>query len=89
MKSDRGLPDRRDDRLQHLRKHDHGRLFRWKLVPFNGSSEYGAWLGTEADVRVALLDVPRRLGGRYYCEAKRITCPECDTDQAPAVICAL
>jgi hypothetical protein len=85
---DPGLADPRD-KLQDLRKHDHGRMFRWKGVPFNGTPEYGEWLGTEADVRAAMQGVTRRLGGRYYCEAKSITCPDCDTDRPPVVICTL
>lgn len=89
MRSQPELPEPLPDRLGDLKKHRHGQVYRWKIVPFNGPPEYGEWLGTERDVQAALRSKTRTIGGRYYCEAKSITCPECDRDETARVICAL
>ena len=83
------LPHSRQEGSTGLKKHDHGRVYRWKIVPFAGPPEYGEWLGTESDVRAAMRGLARAVGMRYYCETKSITCPECDIDEAPRVIDSL
>ena len=67
-------------------KHNHGRMYRCKIVPFAKPAEYGEWLGTESEVKAALV---RSLGARYYCEMKMITCAECNVDGDAKVIAAL
>ena len=89
MRSHPDLPQPYPERSKDLKKHDHGQMYRWKIVPFTGPPEYGEWLGTENDVRAALQSLTRNVGGRYYCEMKSITCPECDKDEGAKVICAL
>jgi hypothetical protein len=89
MRSHPDLPELRQEESRELKKHRHGKMYRWKIVPFTGPPEFGEWLGTEADVQIALRSKTRSLGGRYYCEMKSITCSECDTDEAARVICAL
>jgi hypothetical protein len=71
------------------KKHNHGRMYRCKIVPFAGATEYGEWLGTESEVRAAMSNRVRRLGTRYYCEMKTITCPECNINEGAKVISAL
>lgn len=71
------------------RKHNHGHLYRAKIVPFRGSPEYGEWFSTESDLRSAMQKTPRVLGNRYYCESKILTCAECDVKEAPKVIATL
>jgi len=77
-----------EDRLES-KQHDHGQMFRCKIVPFTGPPEYGEWFGTESDVIAAMRSLVRNLGARYYCETKMITCPECDADESAKVISAL
>jgi hypothetical protein len=89
MKSHPDLPYPRQEDARELRKHNHGQMYRLKMVPFGRPPQFGEWLGTEADVRTALESVARNVGGRYYCEMKAITCPECSADQPARVICAL
>jgi len=72
-----------------LIKHDHGRMYRCKIVPIGGPVEYGEWFGTESDVRAALAGIVRALDKRYYCETKLITCPKCETTESAKVICTL
>lgn len=72
-----------------LVKHDHGEMYRAKIVPFGGAPEYGEWFGTESDVRSAARELTRRLGTRYYCEVKKIACCECEADEEPRVIAPL
>lgn len=89
MKSHPDSPQPADKEPRAPQKHSHGRLFRWKIVPFGGSPKFGEWLATEAEVRVSLKRVTRSVGERCYCETKAITCPECDMDEAAKVICSL
>ena len=72
-----------------LKKHAHGRLYRVKIAPFTGPTEYGEWFSSEAQLRSAMSAVPRDIGKRYYCEAKSIRCAECQVDEKPQVIAAL
>ncbi len=74
---------------KHERAHDHGQMFRCKIVPLTGPIEYGEWFGTESDVRDALQHAGRELGKRYYCEIKAMTCPQCDANVHARVICSL
>ncbi len=71
------------------KSHNHGDLFRAKIVPFAGPAEYGEWFATEAEVRSAMRGVARDIGKRYYCETKVMTCAECERDQRPRVVCTL
>jgi hypothetical protein len=71
------------------KKHNHGRLYRAKIVPFRGPPEYGEWFSTESDLRFAMQNTSRPIGNRYYCESKMLTCAECDVDESPKVIAAL
>jgi hypothetical protein len=89
MRSQPELPETRLEGSAELKKHRHGKMYRWKIVPFTGPPEYGEWLSTEVDVQVAMKSKTRSLGGHYYCEAKSITCSECDTDEVARVICVL
>jgi len=72
-----------------LRKHNHGHLYRAKVVPFAGATEYGEWFHSESALRSAMGEAARILGTRYYCEMKVITCAECENDESPKVIAAL
>lgn len=71
--------------VRHDIKHDHGRMFRAKIVPFTGPTEYGEWFGTESEVRAAFKSA-RDIGKKYYCETIAISCPECATDEKPHVV---
>ncbi len=71
------------------KKHKHGQMFRAKIVPFGGPTEYGDWFCTEAELRAAMRGVIRKLGARYYCEAKPIGCSECEVDESARVIATL
>ena len=71
------------------KKHDHGRLYRAKIVPFRGSPEYGDWFSTESELRSVMQRITRPIGNRYYCESKMIACSECDVDESPRVIATL
>lgn len=74
----------------HPVNHKHGQMYRAKMVPFGGGPpEFGAWFCTEAELRAALQGLNRKLGTRYYCEAKAIGCSECEVDERAKVICAL
>ena len=64
-------------------------MYRCKIVPFAGPTEYGEWFDTESQVKAAMRNLVRGLGTRYYCETKMITCPECKVDERPKVISAL
>jgi len=75
--------------LPELRKHDHGQMYRAKIVPFTGPSEYGEWFRTESELRLALRGMVRDIGKRYYCERKMIACGECDVDEPAKVISTL
>jgi hypothetical protein len=72
-----------------LKKHAHGNLYRVKIAPFSGPTEYGEWFGSEAALRSAMRDVARDIGKRYYCETKMIGCAECEVDERPKVIATL
>jgi hypothetical protein len=72
-----------------LKKHAHGHQYRVKIAPFSGPVEYGEWFESEAALRLAMREVPRALGSRYYCEAIMIRCAECEADEKPKVIDAL
>jgi hypothetical protein len=72
-----------------LKKHTHGRMFRAKIAPFRGPTEYGEWFSSEAALRLAMRDVARALGSRYYCETKTMGCAECEVDEEPKVIATL
>jgi hypothetical protein len=71
--------------------HNHGRVYRAKIVNADGRTEYGKWFNTEKDLRDAMQGVTRAIGKRYYCEAKMVNCtqPECDIDPNPRVITTL
>ncbi len=71
------------------KKHAHGSLYRAKIAPFKGPTEYGEWFGTEAALRTSMQETTRTLGSRYYCEAKTIGCAECEVDEKPKVIASL
>jgi hypothetical protein len=71
------------------KRHNHGRMYRCKIVLPTGLTEYGEWFGTESDVRAAMANLVRSLGARYYCEMKMISCPECNADEGAKVISAL
>jgi hypothetical protein len=71
------------------KKHSHGYLYRAKIAPFSGPTEYGEWFGTEAALRTAMTEKARNIGSRYYCEVKSIGCAECEVDEKPKVIAAL
>jgi hypothetical protein len=71
------------------KKHNHGRLYRAKIVPFRGPTEYGDWFSTESDLRSAIQKETRLIGSRYYCESKMLTCSECDINEGPKVIATL
>lgn len=64
-------------------------MFRAKMVPFTGPSEYGEWFSTESELRLAMRGMVRNLGTRYYCEKKMIACGECEVDESAKVICTL
>jgi hypothetical protein len=71
--------------------HNHGRVYRTKIVSANGRTEYGEWFNTEKELREAMHVVTRAIGKRYYCEAKMVNCtqPQCDVDPNPRVITTL
>jgi hypothetical protein len=71
------------------KKHNHGQLYRAKIVPYLGAPEYGEWFGTETDLRASMRAQTRPIGTRYYCDTKLIGCPECAVDDLAKVICAL
>ena len=70
-------------------KHNHGHLFRAKIVPFTGAPVYGEWFHSESALRSAMRTVVRGIGKRYYCETKVITCVECEKEEDPRVIATL
>jgi len=74
-----------------LQKHNHGQVYRAKIVGLDGLAEYGEWFETEKALRDATPGFGRNIGKRYYCEAKMIPCSqtECDVDQIPKVIASL
>jgi hypothetical protein len=71
--------------------HNHGHVYRAKIVSSNGQPEYSEWFNTEKELRAAMQGVTRAMGKRYYCEAKMVNCtqPGCDVDQMPRVIASL
>ena len=71
--------------------HNHGRVYRAKIVSTDGRTEYGEWFNTEKELRDAIKGVTRAIGKRYYCEAKMVNCtqPGCDVDPTPRVITIL
>ena len=71
------------------KKHKHGQMYRAKIVPFKGLPEYGDWFCTESELRTAMQGLIRKIGTRYYCEAKQIGCSECEVDESARVISAL
>lgn len=71
------------------KKHAHGHIYRAKIAPFRGPTEYGEWFASEAALRSAMTGIARDIGKRYYCEAKPIRCAECEVDEKPMVIAAL
>jgi hypothetical protein len=71
------------------KKHNHGQMFRAKIVPFTGPSEYGEWFNTERELHLAMQGMARNIGSRYYCEKKLIACAECDVDERAKVIASL
>jgi hypothetical protein len=72
-----------------LKKHNHGQMYRAKVVPFTGPPEYGEWFSTEYELRVAMRGMVRDIGKRYYCEKKMIACGECKIDERAKVISTL
>ena len=72
-----------------LKKHNHGQMYRAKIVPFTGSPEYGEWFSTESELRLAMRGMVRDIGKRYYCEKKMIACGECEVDERAKVISTL
>jgi hypothetical protein len=70
-------------------KHNHGQLYRAKIVPYAGQPRYGEWFGTESDLRTSMREQARPLGTKYYCETKMIGCAECQVDEHAKVICTL
>jgi hypothetical protein len=71
--------------------HNHGRVYRAKIVSTDGRTEYGEWFNSEKELRDAIKGVTRAIGKRYYCEAKMVNCtqPGCDVDPTPRVITTL
>jgi hypothetical protein len=71
--------------------HNHGQLYRAKIVSIDGRTEYGEWFDSEKELRASMQGATRALGKRYYCEAKRVRCtqPGCDVDPTPRVITTL
>jgi hypothetical protein len=71
--------------------HNHGRVYRAKIVSTDGRTEYGEWFNTEKELRDAMKRVTRAIGKRYYCEAKMVNCTQsgCDVDPTPRVITTL
>lgn len=71
--------------------HNHGRVYRAKIVSAAGRTEYGEWFNTEKELHDAMQVVTRSIGKRYYCESKMVNCtqPGCDVDQNPRVITIL
>jgi hypothetical protein len=84
----RALPARLEGSVE-LKKHNHGQMFRLKMVPFTGPSEYGEWFDTESELRLAMRGTVREIGKRYYCEKKMIACGECEVDERAKVISTL
>lgn len=72
-----------------LKKHSHGNLYRAKIAPFSGPTEYGEWFPSEEALRSAMKEVARDIGKKYYCETKAMACAECEVDEKPKVIAAL
>jgi hypothetical protein len=72
-----------------LKKHNHGHMYRAKIVPFTGPSQYGEWFHTESELRLALQGMVRDIGKRYYCEKKMVACAECEVDEHAKVISTL
>jgi hypothetical protein len=64
-------------------------MYRAKIVPFTGPSEYGEWFSTESELRLAMRGMVRDIGKRYYCEKKMIACGECEIDERAKVISTL
>jgi hypothetical protein len=71
--------------------HNHGRVYRAKIVSADGRTEHGEWFNTEKELRDTMQGVARAIGKRYYCEAKVVNCtqPGCDIDPTPRVITTL
>jgi len=76
------------DRLEAMR-HNHGRMYRCKIVPSSGPPQFGEWFASESDLNESRRSLGRKLGERYYCETKKITCAECEVDEPPKVISVL
>ena len=71
--------------------HNHGHVYRAKIVGPDGRPEDSEWFNTEKALRDSVSGVTRNIGKRYYCEAKMVPCTQagCDVDQTPRVIAAL
>ena len=71
--------------------HNHGQIYRAKIVSIDGRTEYGDWFDSEKELRDSMQGVTRALAKRYYCEAKRVRCTErsCDVDPTPRVTASL
>jgi hypothetical protein len=71
--------------------HNHGRVYRAKIVSAAGRTEFGEWFNSEKELRNAMQVVTRAIGKRYYCESKMVTCTQrgCDVDPTPRVITTL
>jgi hypothetical protein len=71
--------------------HNHGYIYRAKIVGFDGQPEYSEWFNTEKALRDSMRGITRNIGKRYYCEAKMVPCTQagCDVDQTPKVIASL
>jgi hypothetical protein len=71
--------------------HNHGYVYRAKIVGSDGQAEYSDWFNTEQALRDSMRGVTRNIGKKYYCEAKMLPCTqaECDADQKPRVIASL
>jgi len=76
------------DQLKKM-KHNHGRMYRCKIVPSSGPAQFGDWFASESDLNASRRSLGRKLGERYYCEMKKITCLECDVDEPARVIAVL
>jgi hypothetical protein len=84
-----GTPEARPADPQEPKPHNHGRMYRCKMVPFKGATEYGEWFATELEVQTAMRSLVRKLGTRYYCETRKTTCPECEAGEGEKVISVL
>lgn len=71
--------------------HNHGRVYRAKIVSDDGDTEFSDWFDTEEELGSAMQMTKRQVGKRYYCESKLVGCldPQCDVDETIRVISSL